>query len=92
MEIAEKQGADVKALSSQPALMVGLGIYFDAYRDLITERSMGMSAGAIPWSAINHWAEIHGIRDIDDKSVLNSHVRAMEKASRDFEDAKGKKK
>lgn len=35
--------------------------------------------GAIPWSSIVRWAEIHGL-DIDDLEVLEQHIRTMEDA------------
>jgi hypothetical protein len=45
-----------KAIASAPQLMLGLELYFDAFFDLSTCRSMGFSMGPIPWSAMRDYA------------------------------------
>ena len=43
-------------IANAPALMLGLDLYYDAFLDLATCRSVGMSAGAIPMLDIRDYA------------------------------------
>jgi hypothetical protein len=85
MEIAEQQGATPRALQNRPQLQPGLELYLNAFLELQTERPIGMTAGPIPWGSIIRWAEFNAVEDVD---VLIRHVRALERASMEF-DRKG---
>lgn len=63
--------------------MDGLGVYFKAFNELTTERSVGMALGPIPWHTIVKWAEVYGVEDID---TLTRYVWAMDNAQRKFLD------
>ena len=45
-----------------------------------------MALGPIPWSSIVRWAEINGIADLDEITVLIGNIRAMEAADREFDE------
>ena len=64
-----------------------------AYDELLSDRSsVGFDIGSIPWSSIERWAQVHGLRDPDSIALIVYHIRALEKAARDFETAeKGEK-
>lgn len=60
-----------------PELLPGLDFYFIAFQALNSCRSIGMSLGPIPWTAIVKYGEMHcdseqGIQD------LVHHIRAMD--------------
>lgn len=48
---------------------------FDA---LVHDRPIGMALGAIPWTAILGWAEVHGWSDPDDLAFLARGVRIVD--------------
>jgi hypothetical protein len=50
-----------------------------------------MSLGPIPWSSVVKWGEMHGL-DVDDISVLEHHIRAMERAAFEFQEKRDKAK
>jgi hypothetical protein len=57
-----------------PELEQGLAWYIDAFSDLSTCRSYGMSAGPIPWSAINRYVTVEEITEEDFPRL----IRAMD--------------
>ena len=67
--------------------MQGLQFYLDAYRELLTERSIGMAAGQIPWSSIQHYARVYGL-DGDETEIFQSHIRTMERVDHEIEESK----
>lgn len=46
-----------------------------------------MSVGPIPWSSVDRWAERHGVKGLEEFSILLGHIRALEKAKKDFDDS-----
>ena len=48
-------------MASQPSLETRFGFYWRAWRELDTERSIGMAAGPIPLSAIREYARDYGL-------------------------------
>jgi len=76
----ERDGLPVPALEKRPALMIGLDFYLRAYHELSYDRPIGMTLGPIPWSSVDRYAAKYGIVDLDDFSVFESHIRAMENA------------
>jgi len=75
-----------------PELLPGLDFYFTAFNQLQHDRPVGMSGmGSIPYSSIITWSHINGIDNVDDIATLEHHLRAMERASYQFEETnKGK--
>jgi hypothetical protein len=67
--------------------MPGLQFYMDAYRDLLTDRPIGLEPGPIPWSSIQRYGESCGFTQ-DETEVLKSHIRALENEDRAIENAK----
>jgi len=77
--VYNKLPEDVKGRNKPPELLYGLQIYFDAFSDLQSERSVGMALGPIPWYSIVKWCELHGIYDPDNIDTFSRYLRAMEK-------------
>ncbi len=50
-----------KALADAPELLPGLDLYYYAFVDLSTCRSMGFGPGPIPWTAISEYARARGL-------------------------------
>lgn len=50
-------------VANAPQLLYGLEVYYEAFTELSTCRSIGMAMGPIPWSAINEYAARHGYVD-----------------------------
>lgn len=50
-------------------------MFWNAFRELSTERQIGMGIGPIPWSSINRYAQYHPFVDA---SVLKEVIRAMD--------------
>lgn len=71
-------------------MLDGLDIYMIAYHELLHDRHIGMAVGTIPWSSICRWADYHGITDIDDMAIFESHIRILEAVDREIEEEKEK--
>lgn len=82
----EKRGKNIKALENLPILSPGLGLYFDAYKELSYDRPVGMSMGPIPWSSIIKWCQLHSIHDINDINTCIRYIRELEKVDRELSD------
>jgi hypothetical protein len=51
-----------------------------AFAELQYDRPVGMAgAGAIPWSAIDRWAQRNGITDPDEFAALVACLRALDR-------------
>ena len=48
-------------IANAPELFIGLELYYRAYMDLDSDRSVGMSVGLIPWSACLTWAQAYDL-------------------------------
>lgn len=66
-----------RVMAEAPELTLGLQLYMDAWYDLSTCRSSGMSAGPIPWLAIYEWATLHEL-DEDQRELLHAYIPAMD--------------
>lgn len=64
-------------IANAPELLLGLDAYFEAFVELSTCRGLGMSAGPIPWTAIDRYAQRHGYSD-EGFDYLVRMVRAMD--------------
>ena len=74
-------------IRNKPTLRIGLEFYWKAYRDLTSDRDIGMGVGPIPWQAMNNW----GIRNHvygDDFERLVITLQGLDKV---FMDRQGKK-
>ena len=89
--LVEAQGIAPKALENLPELLPGLDFYFNAYKELQTERPIGMSVGPIPFSKIIYWAEFSGLSNQNDIDTLINHIREMEMAEAQFRKRKDEK-
>jgi hypothetical protein len=66
-------------LKDVPELHWGLGLYYDSYFDLTTERSHAMGFTMIPWHSIAQYALFHDF-DADQTDRLFHHIRSMDNA------------
>lgn len=67
------------ALVRQPDLPDRLAFVWGAFHDLRDERALGFgSVGAIPWSAIDRYAQRHGPEDSDEFTRFTTLLRAMD--------------
>lgn len=60
---------------------------WDAFWLLSSDRSVGMSAGAIHWSSVSDFATRYGICDEDFERFVGL-IRAMDEAYRDYHKGK----
>lgn len=86
MEALVVQGVKPQALLNRPDLLPDLDIYMIAYQELKHDRHIGMAVGTIPWSSIHRWCEFHGITNVDDVAVMESHIRTLEAADHEIEE------
>lgn len=82
MEIALSQGVEPRALTKRPVLLDGLDIYLKAFQELLSDRTVGMAVGYIPWSSIHKWAVLHGFTDPEDIATFTRYIRALENEAR----------
>ena len=62
IEQARKMGMPLPdTIANKPQILVGLEIYWKAFAELSSDRSVGMAEGPILWSSMNMWALRHGI-------------------------------
>ena len=76
-----------KFLKERPVLWPGLEIYYNAFMDLSTCRSVGMGVGPIPITAIYEYCD----RQRFDEDICESllvHTRAMDSAYLKFQSSK----
>lgn len=43
-------------IANKPILLTGLHIYYRAFWECSSDRTVGMAEGPLPWTAINQWA------------------------------------
>lgn len=70
-----------------PELMLGLQLYLGAWMDLSTCRQSGWTEGPIPWSEVEQYGRLLGLRPetIDD---LHYHIRALDDTYARHQEAK----
>lgn len=88
MLIIHNAGVSVACLENRPVLLDGLDFYYNTYKELKTDRSVGFSSGQIPWSSIIKWCNEYEIHDITDKETVVRYIRAMEHAENNFDQQK----
>lgn len=62
-----------------PELTLGLALYYGAFWDLNSCRTVGMGEGPIPWLAIDAYATARGF-DAEQRDDLHHHISAMDRA------------
>jgi hypothetical protein len=70
---------------------MGLELYYGAFLDLTTCRSVGFGAGPIPWSAINDYAITFDIVG-EMRDDLFCYVRELDSAYLEYQSKKDKAK
>ena len=64
-------------IKNAPVLAMGLELFFNAWFELTSARSIGMSMGPIPWNVVQDYAERFGLDDFQTEA-LHYHVRCMD--------------
>lgn len=83
-EIAEEEGTEPEALRTRPRLEPELAFAWSAFWDLCGDRQIGFgSLGPVFWTALDRWAERHGISDPDEFDRLLYRVRVLDDAWRE---------
>lgn len=77
-------------IANAPHLLPGLDLYYTAFLQLGTCRSVGMGLGPIPWTALNDYALRHGIDD-EEFDIFVTLVRRLDAAFLGYQDEKRKK-
>lgn len=91
VEEANRSGLPIpEKIANAPRLQMGLELYYDAFLDLNTCRSIGWGVGPIPWTSIADWANVHGL-DADQRDRLFSYIPKMDQVYRDIYNKKGSK-
>jgi hypothetical protein len=54
---------DIAALHARPKVPARLHFIWEAFRELGTDRQLGMAVGPIPWSAIDRYARRYRLGD-----------------------------
>lgn len=67
------------AIANAPELQMGLELYYGAFLDLMTCRTMGMGPGPIPWTAINQYARAYDYSE-EQEEDLQFYVSRMDQA------------
>lgn len=70
-------------IQNAPELFDGLEIYWNAFGDLTTCRSIGFGVGPIPWTAIRDYADEYQFVG-EQRILLFRHIRAMDMAYLDY--------
>jgi hypothetical protein len=67
------------AIRDAPELRLGLGLYYSAFWDLDSCRSIGMGEGPISWLAIDAYATARGL-DTEQRADLHYFIPVMDRA------------
>lgn len=65
------------AIANAPELLEGLQLYYSAFMDLTTCRSMGFGEGPISWLSVSEYCQAHEITG-DQRDELFYHIREMD--------------
>ena len=77
-------------IANKPILAIGLDFMYKAFRELSTDRDIGMAEGPIRWSSMDSYAARHGIVDFD-YVVLLMQLVDVEYLTERSKKSKGKK-
>lgn len=78
----EAEGQEIEALDKLPSIQ-GLEFYWVAWTRLTTCRAFGMAAGPIPWTAIQEYADRHGV-DAEQRYMLERVINGLESVQTDL--------
>lgn len=67
------------SIANAPELRFGLEMYYGAYLDLMTCRTLGMGLGPIPWTAINQYAKAYDYTE-EQEDDLQFYISRMDNA------------
>ena len=67
------------AIRDAPELTQGLALYYGAFWDLNSCRSIGMGEGPISWLSVDAYATARGF-DAEQRDDLHHHISAMDRA------------
>lgn len=88
IEACERAGRPIpKKILDSPELALGLGLFYRAFMQLSSCRSIGMDEGPIPWTAIYTWCEENRVLNPQRRRVFN-YVRCMDNAYLKYKAAK----
>ena len=73
-----QHGLKAEAHLYPPVLIPGASDYLEAFWELNTDRPVGATVGAIPFTAIDCYARRHGYADPDEFGLFLRLVRAMD--------------
>ena len=77
------------AILNAPELQIGLNLFYVAFLDLTSCRTLGYAQGPIPWLAIHHYCDAHDITGEQREDVFY-HVSHLDKAYLDWSTDKAK--
>lgn len=80
-----------KRIQEAPDLILGLELYYQAFMDLNTCRSIGFSAGPIPWTAVADYAAAHEF-DSEQTEDLFFFTHVMDAAFLEYNNKKSTRK
>lgn len=66
-----------QAIVNAPELQLGLDLFYVAFTDLSTCRSIGMSEGPIPWTAVRDYCD-ELLLEGDQREDMFFHIREMD--------------
>jgi hypothetical protein len=81
------QGDDAECFAREPEQDAAMGMCLNAYRDLGTERAIGMATGPIPWSECRDWCRYHGL-DSDSTTIVWAVMCRLERDRFERENSK----
>lgn len=67
------------AIQNAPDLEMGLELFYGAFFDLTSCRSLGMGLGPIPWTAVNQYARAYGYSE-EQEEDLQFYISRMDHA------------
>lgn len=79
-----------QAIANAPELELGLDLFYLAFMDLTTCRSMGFGEGPIPWSAVRDYCDELGLEG-EQRDDMFIHIRLMDTAYLNHRASKVKK-
>jgi hypothetical protein len=79
-----------KAIADAPELELGLELFYLAFMDLTTCRSMGFGEGPIPWTAVRDYCDDMELVG-DQRDDMFAHIRMMDTVYLNHRASKAKK-
>lgn len=67
------------AIMNAPELRIGLALFYHAFWDLDTCRTVGMGEGPISWLSVDAYATARGL-DEEQRADMHHHITAMDRA------------